>query len=164
MYKTVKILHLLFIALWVGGSICMLILYWSINPASFTEIQIKYNALNIIDYALIIPGAMGNIFTGLYFGTKTKWGFFKHDWLTVKWILNVGQVIFGTFFLGRWLHYNTLMINENTINLLNDQSFIRSENLAKSFSVLQVLLLLFVIWISVMKPRLRSSLKPQISN
>jgi lipoprotein signal peptidase len=156
MHKIVKILHQFFISLWVGGSICMVFLYWSINPVTENEIHVKYNALNIIDYALVIPGAMGNIFTGLYFGLKTKWGFFKHKWITIKWILNVGQIIFGTFFLGRWLYYNTLLINQNSINLLTESNFIRNENLAKSFSFLQVFLLLFVIWISVMKPKLNS--------
>lgn len=134
----------------------MVFLYWTIIPESEIGIHIKYNALNIIDYAVIIPGAMGNIFTGLYFGIKTRWGFFKHNWLTIKWILNVGQIIFGTFFLGRWLSHNTLLINQDTISLLNNPDFIRIENLARSFSFLQVFLLLFIIWISVTKPRLKS--------
>lgn len=134
----------------------MVFIYWFINPATVIGIHVKYNVLNIIDYALIIPGVMGNIFTGLYFGLKTKWGFFKHKWLSIKWILNVGQIIFGTFFLGRWLYFNTLLINQNTLYILTDADFIRNESLAKNFSFLQVILLLFVIYISVMKPDFKS--------
>ncbi len=155
MYKTVKIIHFLFITLWVGGACCMLLLYWLIIPATDLEVGVKYNALNIIDYSLIIPGAIGNVLTGIYFGSKTRWGFFKHKWLTVKWFLNVSQIIFGTFFLGRWLYHNSLLVKQNTLNILANSDFIKYENLAKNFSFLQVFLLLFVIYISVIKPTLQ---------
>lgn len=39
-----------------------------------------------IDYAIVIPGAILAVATGIIYGIFTKWGFFKHRWITVKWI------------------------------------------------------------------------------
>ena len=43
----------------------------------------------IVDEYFLIPGGIGIVVTAILYGTITKWGFFKHKWITVKWILTV---------------------------------------------------------------------------
>jgi len=47
------------------------LLYRLATPLTEIEVQVKYNSLNIIDFALVISGAIGNILTGLNFGKPT---------------------------------------------------------------------------------------------
>lgn len=40
--------------------------------------------------------------TGLIYGLFTNWFFFKHRWVTAKWILTILAIFSGTFMLGVW--------------------------------------------------------------
>lgn len=60
--------------------------------------------MKIIDDFIIIPAALGSLITGLIISWFTNWGFFKFNWVTVKWIVTVSSILFDTFWLGPWLN------------------------------------------------------------
>ncbi|MFC1669669.1 hypothetical protein ACFL20_04700 [Spirochaetota bacterium] len=159
--RYLKMIHIFFISLWVGGGFALVLLFYISNPGGGDEIYATYAAMKIIDDFIIIPGAMGNLITGLVYGIWTKWGFFKHWWVTVKWIMTVLQILFGTFFLGPWLNNNTALADLKRIAVLKNPDFLYNNSMTGIWGPVQVAMLLVMIIISVKKPwRKLKSQKP----
>lgn len=143
--KALKVMHIAFAGLWLGGAASMLLIRSAIvgdAPEALHQLAVS---LAIVDDWAIIPGAMGCLFTGLVYGIWSKWGFFKQRWLTVKWVLTIFMILFGTFYMGPRVKANVENFND---------AIAYFQNLAENFvaGLLQITLLLLVIIISVCKP------------
>ena len=101
---------------------------------------------------VVIPGAFGCLITGLIYSSFSNWGFFKHNWLIIKWIVTIAAILFGTFFLGPWETNMTEISGKLGIASLNDQEYLYNENMNLIFGVVQCLLLIATIFISTIKP------------
>lgn len=64
--------------------------------------------------------------TGAAFSLWTHFGFFKHRWVSLKWILIILQIVFGTFWLGRWLTANAHMTVEEGTGISGSATFLRN--------------------------------------
>lgn len=151
--KTLKFFHLIFIMMWTVGVVMMGLLYW--RPST-NNLEFLYNQTTalFIDYALVIPGAILTVITGIIYGLKTKWGFFKHRWLLVKWIVGVSIILIGTF----GLHPIALEIIETSTPNASDAICFPTDyfgiklDIINIMALLQSIGLLFLIWVSVIKP------------
>jgi len=150
--RWLKILHLLFASLWLGGAVSLILVMVLTEPAGGDELYAVHAAMKIIDDFVIITGANGCLVTGLAYGIWTRWGFFRQNWLTVKWILVILQVALGTFFLGPWLNGNVEIARTERAAALSNPVFLKQESLNLNWGVIQVVLLLIVLWLSVKKP------------
>lgn len=151
--KTLKVFHLIFIMMWTVGVLMMGLLFWRPSVSSMDFLYNQTTAL-FIDYTLVIPGAVLAVVTGIIYGTKTKWGFFKHHWLTVKWIIGIAIIVIGTFVL----HPLALEIIEQAsataceaISFPTDY-FGPKLALVNCMALIQGVGLLFLVWVSVFKP------------
>lgn len=156
--KTLKMFHLIFIMMWTVGVAMMGMLYW--RPSMIdTEFLYNQNTALFIDYTLVIPGAILTVITGVIYGICTKWGFFKYRWLTVKWVTGIAIIIIGTF----GLHPLTLEIIEQGSRIANGNIAFPTdyfgEKLAiiKWMALLQGVALIFLVGVSVFKPRNRKN-------
>jgi len=150
--KVLKIVHLFCAFLWIGGGLSMTLLLLTTSPQESHEMYMRSIALQMIDDWLIIPGAIACLLTGVVYGVWTKWGFFKHNWITVKWILTVLMILFGTFAMGPWVNDN--VYNANEISRYTSDNLVFAGNVHKTLvcGTIQVACLLFVVAISVLKP------------
>ncbi|MDU1904583.1 MAG: DUF2269 family protein [Dysgonomonas sp.] len=151
--KILKIVHLFFAILWIGGGIALLTILFSVTPETGDELYMKSRIVQIVDDYLIIPGAMASLLIGIVYGVWTNWGFFKHNWLIAKWILTVAQILFGTFVLGPWVNENVDIALQLKDAALSDSQFLHNVQMSKIWGTAQVVILIlgFLI-ISVMKP------------
>jgi len=138
--------------MWVGGAASLLLILFLSSPENGDELYGVNLAMKMVDDFAIIPGALGNILIGIIYGVWTKWGFFRHRWITVKWIMTILQALFGTFFLGPWLNANVAMANQLRDTAFTDPGFLYNQQMNSIFGIIQFSLLLVVIWISVFKP------------
>lgn len=151
--KTLKVFHLLFIMMWTVGVFMMGLLYWRPSVNSLEFLYNQTTAL-FIDYTLVIPGAILAVLTGIIYGVKTKWGFFKYRWLTVKWIVGVAIILIGTF----CLHPLALEIIAQATATANESISFPTDYFGSKLQIvnwmalLQVAGLFFLIWVSVFKP------------
>lgn len=150
--RWLKIVHFFFISMWVGGGISLVLLLFLSKPVTGDELYAVNASMKIIDDFIIIPGAMGNLLTGILYGIWTNWGFFKHRWLIVKWILTAAQIIFGTFWLGPWLNGNAAIAKAERIMALQNPVFLHNQSMNAIWGTAQVALLLVMVGISVLKP------------
>lgn len=150
--RVLKIIHIFLFVLWVGGGLGLVAVMFLAVPAHPDDIYMKFRAMQVIDDFIIIPGAMGSFFAGLVYGIWTGWGFFKHNWVTVKWVMTTAQILFGTFALGPWLNQNVDIAHELRGAALVNPDFINNVSQIQIWGTVQVLLLIFMVIISVIKP------------
>ncbi|MDR2934871.1 MAG: hypothetical protein LBV70_03185, partial [Candidatus Adiutrix sp.] len=99
--RILKIIHLVLAGVWLGGSLGLNLMLAALGPGQSGGELLGYDlARQFVDDFVIIPGALGCLFSGLLISLFTLWGFFKHPWVAVKWLLTVACILFGTFYLG----------------------------------------------------------------
>ncbi|MCK9179500.1 MAG: hypothetical protein M0P15_01425 [Bacteroides sp.] len=149
--KVLKSCHLLLVMVWVVGVIAMAILYL-LKPESSDELYMTLKIILFIDWVLVIPGALLTIIVGIIYGIFTNWGFFKHRWILVKWVVSVVVILVGTFYYSPLLE-EALEIADRTRDIaLHDPLVISNMTQAFISASLQGLALMILVVISVFKP------------
>ena len=148
-----KTLHILFACMWLGSATSVVLLQcargWSDNNRELAGLNSNFA---LIDFVLIIPGAMGSLLTGFWMCKTTNWGFTRYRWVIAKWIVTLSGILIGTALLGPWqmqmVKLSSLM--ENALDASPSYGLIRT--LFTLVSFLQVSLLVFTVALSVRKP------------
>ncbi len=147
--RILKTVHVILISMWVGGALALIVMVNALKTDGGPELYGYLYAMKIVDDLIIIPGAMGNLLIGFLYGFFTNWGFFKFRWVTVKWILTVAQILFGTFVLGPLLNGSVLLAGSPGA----DYSLILQKlQMLNILGTAQVSLLIFMAVISIFKP------------
>ena len=143
--KVLKIVHLMIISMWVGSGLCLGFISWFGPTLMKNDMQTVYLLMRAVDTYLIMPLVIGTLIIGLLFGILTKWGFFRHRWITVKWIVLIVQIVLGSQVLAP-------AIRQNASGNLTNGSIFHNQVIIHVASTIQLAALLFVIIISVLKP------------
>ena len=150
--KILKMFHIFFSFGWIIGAAAMCVLIIITYPESGDELYMRSRILQIIDDYFIICGAFGALITGLIYSIWTNWGFFKHRWVIVKWIMIILQMLFGTFVLGPCINNNVIIADQLRDAALTNSTFLENIQTTQIFGTIQTILLVIVIVISVQKP------------
>ena len=152
--KWLKVLHLISVCCWLGGALALYILYFpKASVESDGEIYGINRAIQWVDMGIvIIPGACGCFLTGLLYSWKTKWGFFKHRWILVKWIITISLISFGTAVLGPMEKEMLALSYQLGLSSLTDPTYRAVEDWKMVFGTIQSAFLVVLIVLSVLKP------------
>jgi uncharacterized membrane protein len=152
--KWLKGFHLIAVSCWIGSAVSLLALYFL--KSGITDGNVLYGvnrSIHQVDMNIVvIPGAVGSLLTGLIYSVFTHWGFFKHSWLTFKWIVTVSAILFGTFFLGPWETAMMDISGKIGIASLSDPAYIYNQQMNLMFGTVQVVVLIITIFVSILKP------------
>lgn len=145
--------HIFFACAWVGAGISMLLLSLLDGHIQNGDELYAVNAsIQLLDYYIIIPAALGSLITGLLISLFTNWGFFKFNWVIFKWVATVAQIIFGTFWLGPWTDGATAIADLERGLALQNTTYLYDKQMSAVFGSIQVLLLIAQVLISAYKP------------
>ena len=150
--KWLKIIHIILVALFFGGIMSSLALSLGVKLAAYEETFETYKSMVIISDYIVRIGAVGTLLIGFVYGIFTKWGFFKHKWLTVKWILFMLQTFIGIFVIDKLMMTNMAILEAEKSMALNNPVFMHNHSIRQYAVILQVVITLFIICISVIKP------------
>ena len=142
------------VSCWVGGAVALILLFFLKNGVNDGRVLYGINqSIHHVDMAVVvIPGAFGCLVTGLIYSLFSNWGFFKHTWMVIKWVVTIAAILFGTFFLGPW-ETNMMEISGNIgISSLSDSEYLYNEKMNVIFGAVQVMVLMATIFISIFKP------------
>lgn len=109
--------------------------------------------LEAVDMDILVPGAVLCLFTGIVYGIATPWGFFKHQWLVMKWVLTVFMIALGTFYMGPRVRANVDVARELMAGAGDADTYWNNVAASTWSGLLQLALLTVVVVISVIKPR-----------
>jgi len=146
--------HLIAVSCWIGGAVSLLSLYFLKNGVTDGGVLYGMNqSIHHVDMSIVVvPGAIGCLLTGLIYSIFSNWGFFKHTWLTFKWIVTVAAILFGTFFLGPWETTMMEISGKTGIAALHNPDYLSNQYLNLIFGTVQVLVLMVTLFVSIMKP------------
>lgn len=144
----VKTLHLLSACLWLGAATSVVLLQclkgWSEDGRLLLALNENFS---ILDFAVIIPGAMGSALTGFVMCKKTSWGFTRYWWIMAKGLMTIAAIQVGTALLGPW-QMKMVELSRQPGNVSYD--LIRALFTAAGF--VQVIMLVCIVTISAFKP------------
>ena len=150
--RTLKTLHLIFAGLWLGSAASLVLLNFLADGRAPADLHGYNVAMKFVDDFIIIPGAMGALFTGLVYSIWTNWGFFKYRWVTVKWIITLYGVLFGTFFLGPWLNGMEAISRAVGASAATDPAYLRNLTMNRWWGLFQVATITAAMIVSTVKP------------
>lgn len=158
--KWLKCAHLFFAALWVGGAVTVVLMNFFLHAQDGQALYGTNLAKKFVDDLIIIPGAMGCLLTGLIYSLFTPWGWIKHRWIALKWVINLFGVIFGTFWLGPWLNSLPEISRTQGLAALGNGAYQHSQDMLAVWGTAQMLTIVFAAFLSVWKPW-RAKVTPQ---
>ena len=139
--------------LWVGGAFGLnLMLLLPGSPGSGGELLGYNEACKFVDDFVVIPGAIGCLVTGLLFSILSPWGFFKHRWVAVKWVLTVLCILFGTFYLGPRINGQPPISMADGLDALQNPVYLSNLSGNIKGGLTQMALITFMVAISVLRP------------
>lgn len=156
--KWLKSLHIFSASVWVGcATVLTVAQLLFIKPESGGELYGIVATLDFIDIYILVPGAMGTFLTALVYSIWTHWGWFKHRWIMVKWIICLFGIVFGTFWLGPWLSNMAVISKKLGMAALSNPEYLNSSYNSLVFGTFQGLTVLFAVLISTLKPWKKSN-------
>ena len=159
--KFLKIMHLLLIVLFLGGILSSLALLMNIDLSNFDEVYLTYKNFNVISDHIVKIGAQGTILLGLIYGIFTRWGFIKHKWLGVKWLLFIVQTFIGILVVDRLMTANLALLETEKSLALDNPIFLHNHYLRLYVVIAQIGLTLLALTLSVLRPG-RSRAVPEV--
>ncbi|MBN1882517.1 MAG: hypothetical protein JW885_10125 [Deltaproteobacteria bacterium] len=148
--------HMFFASAWVGAAVSLTTLrLFSLNTGVQANGDILYavNAcIKLIDDAIIIPAALGTLLTGFLISLLTPWGFFTYRWVTVKWVVTLSTILFGTFFLGPWVNELTALADTLRAAASSERIFHILLFRHTLWGGVQTVILIAAVFISAVKP------------
>ncbi|GAB6179802.1 hypothetical protein JCM14036_11210 [Desulfotomaculum defluvii] len=145
--------HIFFACLWIGAAASMILLtFVRGHIIDGDELWAVHASIKLIDDYIIIPSAIGCLMTGILFSLLTNWGFFKFNWIIVKYIINIAAILFGTFFLGPWVNGMEAISKVDRLLALQNDTYLYYLTMNKYFGSLQAIILIIAAFISVFKP------------
>ena len=150
--KALKVIHLMCAVVWFRSAISMNLLRHLVEAKDPAGMYWMAEILEAIDMQILVPGAIGCLLTGVVYGAFTNWGFFRHRWLTVKWILTVFMILFGTFYMGPLVKENVVISRAILEGCGDTAQYWQNVSDNAYAGLLQLILLTFVTIISVYKP------------
>ena len=85
--KWLKAVHIYSGCVWIGCATVLSVMPYFVHPESDGELYGIQYTLDFIDLFILVPGAIGTFLTALIYSIWTNWGWFKHNWITVKWVI-----------------------------------------------------------------------------
>lgn len=130
-----------------------------IEPKSGDELYMSILINRFVDNLLVIPGAILTVITGIVYGAFTNWGFFKHRWIIVKWILSIFVIIIGTFYFNPKTNRCLEIADQMRDGAFNNSELISNTEIGFYGTFGQVAILVFLVIISVFKPWKKKNIK-----
>ena len=151
--KILLSIHLLLISIWIGTLIAILLLLLvkqtQFNIAYFPALD---KTVFLLFDSIIMNVSIAVAITGLLFSMFTTWGFFRFHWITIKWISIVGLALIIMFLQGPAVNGMASLSDVFLQEVRNNPDYLKFEHRRIIYTLIQLCLLTFIVFISVLKP------------
>ncbi|MFC0542681.1 hypothetical protein [Kutzneria chonburiensis] len=87
---------------WFGGGYAMLVMGIVAMTSAGTPLRpAAYELMHLSDTAIMIPGSLGALITGLVVALYSKWRVLHHWWVVIKLLLTVGAMVFAYAYIAQ---------------------------------------------------------------
>ncbi len=150
--KILKAIHIICTAFVIGGLLSMLVLtmlkqHGKVGDNPFLIDWSIYQINNVVTYSFL-----GIVLTAFVYALFTKWGFFKHHWITVKWAGLVILFVLFWFWIGPAIN-GTVGLSDGGLHLTTARDeYLDYSAKSRLFIIIMGLIILFLCFISTYKP------------
>ncbi|MBN1321125.1 MAG: hypothetical protein JXA87_09830 [Thermoleophilia bacterium] len=123
-----------------------------VRPETTAEAYLHARVMHAIDIHTVVVFAVALLLTGLLYSLFTHWGFVKHWWVMVKWVVHLFQILFGALVLGPYTSENVSIAKSMAGSLSEHPQYFDNLDMSTVLGGVQLVLLLFVIFVSVWRP------------
>ncbi len=155
--KWLRATHLILSVIWLGGALSMLLLRFAWTPSAEGDLYAIDHATSVIDHSVVVPAAFASLLTGLLESWLTTWGFFKYRWVTLKWIVTVGLMVYAPLFQSRWLREIESISRIEGLAALQNPLYLQDQFLYTVSGIALVTSLVALSLISVLKPWMKKN-------
>jgi len=146
-------IHVIAVALWFGGTMGMFLLgLYAKNAENGAQLYYTLASMHVIDESMLKYPALATLITGVMLSVWTHWGLFKHYWVVIKFVLTIGTILLGIFFLQDWFSFLLTTAEQLGFSAIQREDFQNtwlSMIVTGSFNLLCLILMTFVTY---MKP------------
>lgn len=152
--KWLKGLHLTAVACWIGGGVSLLVLYFLKQGVDDGMVLYGVNqaAHHVDTWVVVVPGAFGCLLTGFAYSLLTGWGFIRHGWVIIKWVVTISAIVFGTICLGPWEEGMMAISGQLGMKAVTDVAYVYNEQMNFTWGLVQVSILMVTVFVSIFKP------------
>lgn len=149
-----KGIHLCSVCCWLGSGLTLLVLTYG-KYAGWITGDAVYGAdlaSRIADkWVVVNMGAFTCLGTALCYSLFTGWGFFRHRWITIKWIAIIACIFFGMWLGGKEREMLRLSSALGTQTLASPE-YLSIMNQYVIGVIIQLAIVVIVIFLSVFRP------------
>lgn len=150
--QLLKSVHLTIAVIWLGSAISMNALRLGWVPVANTDLYSVDHAIAVIDNWVVVPAAMLTLVTGFLESWLTTWGFFRHRWVTVKWVLTAALIVSAPLLVSRWSNVLEAISQVEGLAALKNPDYIQARAWYSITGVSYIASLAFMSVISTLKP------------
>ncbi|WHX41303.1 DUF2269 family protein [Mesobacillus sp. AQ2] len=150
--RWLKILHVFLVVLFFGGILSSVALNLHIDFTQYDDAYLGYKNIITISDQIVRWGAIGTLLVGFIYGFFTNWGFFKHRWVGVKFVLYIIQTIVGIFVVDALMVENMELLETQKEAALSNPMFIQNHETRQIAVYFQVAVTIFIFIISFLRP------------
>ena len=151
--KILLSIHIIFVSIWIGGLIVILLIQFTKSDGAInTHLVIVDRMIFTLFDVIIVNVSIAVAISGLVFSMFTKWGFFKFRWIIFKWLSILSLAVFIMAFTGPSINGMAALSDTFGVESYNTPDYLKFEKNVISFTILQLLLLILIVFISVIKP------------
>ncbi|MEJ9280130.1 DUF2269 family protein [Ureibacillus thermosphaericus] len=150
--KWLKIIHVFLVVVFFGGILSSIVLNLHIDFTKYDESYLGYKNMMILSDYIVRLGAVGTLLIGFVYGFFTNWGFFKHRWVGVKFVLYIIQTIVGIFIVDELMVRNMELLEAQKEMAISNPTFVQNHKVMQSAVFFQITVTIFIFVISYLKP------------
>ncbi|WP_124726272.1 DUF2269 family protein [Staphylospora marina] len=150
--RWLKIVHVFLVVVFFGGILSSLAINLHVDFSRYDASYPAYKHIVLISDHVIRWGAAGTLLVGFIYGFFTKWGFFKHRWVGVKFVLYLVQTVVGIFIVDNLMMENMHLLETQQEMALHNPDFLRNHEIRQVAVFFQVAVTTFIFIISYLKP------------
>ena len=148
-----KYLHVVSSGIWVGTGACiLLLLYLDSQTVRGDELFAFNRAIVCIDDYLLIPGATLCIVSGVTICIIEDFEMFSCRWVLRKCAGSIAALTIGIFFMAPWMKLLKEIVDSERILSLSNLDYLDIWRADVILSVIQLVVLLYIIYMSIKRP------------
>jgi len=151
--RWLKSIHLFAAGIWVTTGLVMFLLHFMRSEVQTGDnLYLMNKIIHFIDMKILVPSAVVSLLTGWIYSQFTKWGYFKHGWMTFKWVITILIITLGTIFSGPWITEMVRISGDLGMAALNNSNYQWYDKWQTLMGICMNGTLIIAIFISVFKP------------
>lgn len=152
-----RTVHILSISAWIGGGFgIVLLLILDQQAASANDLRAFNRVIDAVDDWIVAPGAFTTLISGVALARARGMSVMRTNWLKFKFYSSTVAIVFGLFFVARWLEKLMIYSTRDDFAVFDDRLYSQAYLVGTIGCAVQAAIVFVMLAVSVLHPRFHS--------